>query len=183
MLKKARQRKHGRHPTILSRWYADEEHRKPSSAVGWKEHHIMLCDRIAVEKHIYIATRAERIQNRRRVSTVHTNIARAELHSMITFHPELQSSGLHIFVSLKPLSRPCHVSFFAAPDTDHQHKFSLTHCTHFSCLSDGVTFAHKPYDASTQIPSLTGYEPESVENKAFDTEAIEPIRIKDRKDS
>ena len=28
MLKKARQGKHGRHPTILSRWYADEEYRK-----------------------------------------------------------------------------------------------------------------------------------------------------------
>ena len=63
MLKKARQGKQGRHPTILSRWYADEEHRKPSSAVGWKEHHIMLCDSVAVGKHIFIATRAESIQN------------------------------------------------------------------------------------------------------------------------
>ena len=56
MLKKARQGKHRRHPTILSRWYAQE-------SIGWREHHIMLYDRIAVEKHIYIATRAERIQN------------------------------------------------------------------------------------------------------------------------
>ena len=63
MLKKARQEKHGRHPTILSRWYADEEYRKSLSATGWKEHHIMLYDRIAVERHIYTATRAERIQN------------------------------------------------------------------------------------------------------------------------
>ena len=64
MLKKARQGKHGWHPTILSRWYADEEYRQSMSAIGWKEHHIMLYDRI-VEKHIYIATRAERIQNSR----------------------------------------------------------------------------------------------------------------------
>ena len=63
MLKKARQGKHGRHPTILSRWYGDEEYRKSLSAIGWKEHHIMLYDRIALEKHIYIATRAERIQD------------------------------------------------------------------------------------------------------------------------
>ena len=63
MLKKASQGKHGRHPTILSRWYADEEYRNPLSAAGWKEYHIMLYDRIAVEKHICVATRAERIQN------------------------------------------------------------------------------------------------------------------------
>ena len=63
MLKKARQGKHGSHPTILSRWYAEEDYKKSLSATGWKEHHIMLYDRIAVEKHIYTATRAERIQN------------------------------------------------------------------------------------------------------------------------
>ena len=63
MLKKARQGKHGCHPTILLRWYADEEYRKWLSAIGWKEHQIMLYDRIAVEWHIYIATRAVRIQN------------------------------------------------------------------------------------------------------------------------
>ena len=63
MLKKDRHGKHGRHPTILSRVYADEEHRKSLPAIGRKEHHIMLYDRIAVEKHIYVATRAERTQN------------------------------------------------------------------------------------------------------------------------
>ena len=56
MLKKARQEKHGRHPTILSRWYAEEDYRKSVSATGLKEDHIMLYDRIAVEKHIYTAT-------------------------------------------------------------------------------------------------------------------------------
>ena len=34
---------------------------------------------------------------------------------------------------------------------------------------------------STQIPSLTGYEPKSVENKAFDTEAIEPEDLEPRR--
>ena len=54
ILNKDRQGKHGGHPTILSRWYGDEEHRKSLSAKGWKGHHIMLYDRIALEKHIYI---------------------------------------------------------------------------------------------------------------------------------
>ena len=48
---------------------------------------------------------------------------------------------------LKQLSSTCHVSFLAAPDTDHKHKFSLTHFIHFSYLSDGLTFAHKPCDS------------------------------------
>ena len=34
---------------------------------------------------------------------------------------------------------------------------------------------------STKIPSLTGYEPKSVENKAFDTEAIEPEDLEPRR--
>ena len=33
---------------------------------------------------------------------------------------------------------------------------------------------------STQIPSLTGYEPKSVEIKAIDTEAIEPEDLEPR---
>ena len=61
MLKKARQGMHGGHPTILSRWYNDERYRKSLYDIGWREHHIMFFDRIAVEKHIYIAVRAERI--------------------------------------------------------------------------------------------------------------------------
>ena len=63
MLKKARQKKHGRHPTIISRWYADEEYRKSLWAVEYGEQQIMLFDRIALEKHHYTVTKAERIQN------------------------------------------------------------------------------------------------------------------------
>ena len=63
MLKKARQKKHGRHPTILSRWYASESYRNSLNAIGWREKHKMLYDRIALEKHIYVATRAEKIRN------------------------------------------------------------------------------------------------------------------------
>ena len=61
MLKKARQKKHGSHPTILSRWYASETYRTSLSLIGWKKD-TMLHDRIVLEKHICVATRAERIQ-------------------------------------------------------------------------------------------------------------------------
>ena len=77
---------------------------------------------------------------------------------------ELEGSGLHIFV---PLSSTCHVSFLAAPDTDHKHKFSLTHLIYFSYLSDRLTSTSSmvldpdlPCDVprksgrSTQIPFL-----------------------------
>ena len=63
MLKKARQKKHGRHPTVLSRWYASESYRDSLSEIGWKEKDMMLHDRIALEKHVHVATKAERIQN------------------------------------------------------------------------------------------------------------------------
>ena len=63
MLKKAGQKKHGNHPTISSRWYASETYRTSLSLIGWKEKDIMLYDRFGLEKHIYSATSAERIQN------------------------------------------------------------------------------------------------------------------------
>ena len=62
MLKTAREKKHGRHPTILARWYASESYRTLST-IGWKEKHIMLYDWIALEKHFYVATRVERNQS------------------------------------------------------------------------------------------------------------------------
>ena len=42
ILKKARQGKHGGHPSILLRWYDDERYRKALSDIGWREHHIVL---------------------------------------------------------------------------------------------------------------------------------------------
>ena len=108
---------------------------------------------------------------------------------------ELEGSGLHIFVSLKQLSSTCHVSFLAAPDTDHKHQSSLTHLIYFSYLSDSLTKTHKIFGSrpiftamfqwqsggSTQIPSLTGCEPKSVEIKAVETEAIEPEDLEPRR--
>ena len=59
----ARQPKHGGHPTILERWYADKRYRGSLAEhdIGQKE--IMLYDRIALERHDYTASRAERQQN------------------------------------------------------------------------------------------------------------------------
>ena len=82
------------------------------------------------------------------VNSTPANTARAELHSMITFH-HANSRGsragrlriAHLCVP-KQLSSTCHVSFAAAPDTDHEHKFSLTHITH---LSDDLSNTHKKF--------------------------------------
>ena len=63
MLQKVRQEKHGNHSSILARWHNDFEYRESLSLIGWTEEHIMLYDRIALENHSYVATRAERIQN------------------------------------------------------------------------------------------------------------------------
>ena len=61
MLHKAGQKKHGQHSCILVRWLSDDRYRKSLSDIGWNESDIMLFDRIAVEKHRYVATKAERI--------------------------------------------------------------------------------------------------------------------------
>ena len=73
------------------------------------------------------------------VNSTPTKTARTKLHSMITFH-QANTRGsragrlriAHLRVP-KTLSFTCHVSFFAAPDTDHKHKFSLTHLIY--CLT------------------------------------------------
>ena len=82
-------------------------------------------------------------------STVQSCTAWSHFITRTRVAQELQGSGLHIFVSLKQLSSTCHVSFFAAPDTDHKHKFSLTHLVYFSYLSDSLTSTHKIYPIFT----------------------------------
>ena len=63
MLSKARQPKHGSHPTILARWYAQERYRDSLAKRNIGEKEIMLFDRITLERHDSTATRAERLQN------------------------------------------------------------------------------------------------------------------------
>ena len=62
MLKKARHQKHGRHPTILARLYAQEGYRKSLAEPNFGEKEVMLFDAIALERHDNAVTRAERLQ-------------------------------------------------------------------------------------------------------------------------
>ena len=79
---------------------------------------------------------------------------------------------------------------FAAPDIGHKHKFSLTHFIHFSYLSDGLTFAYKPYDSrpiSHIYPAMFHgrvadqhkfhLEPKLIEAEAIELEDLEPRNI------
>ena len=72
----------------------------------------------------------------RNVNSTPTKTARTELNSMITLHHANTRGSkagrlriAHLCV-LKQLSSTCHVSFLAALDTDHKHKFS--HVPHLS---------------------------------------------------
>ena len=66
MLHKASQEKHGEHSSILARWLSDNRYRKSLSDIGWTKKDIMLFDRIALDNHRYVATRAERSQDAER---------------------------------------------------------------------------------------------------------------------
>ena len=122
------------------------------------------------------------------VNSTPTNTARTELHSMTTsLHANTRGSRAGR-LRIAHLSSTCHVSFLAAPDTDHKHKFPLTFLTY---LSDSITNTHKtlvhdPYvpcevprqsGGSTQIPALTGYEPKTIETNTIETNTIETNSI------
>ena len=70
--------------------------------------------------------------------TTHT-----EQHDHISSREHAWLKIAHLCVP-KQLSSTCHVSFFAASDTDHKHKFSLTY---LSSLSDDLTSSHKAFGA------------------------------------
>ena len=59
MLQKACQPEHGGYKSIRERWHKDCKYRKSLSDIGWTPLH----DRIALETHSYVATRAERSQD------------------------------------------------------------------------------------------------------------------------
>ena len=126
---------------------------------------------------VWVAWRKTYSQPTGSVNSTPTNTARTELHSMITFHHAntrgSRAAKLRI-AHLRVLKNNCHPRVmshsFAAPDTDHKHKFSLTYLTYFSYLSDSLTDTHTrsmvldldiPCDVPrqscgpTQIPSLT----------------------------
>ena len=63
MFKRARHEKHGRHPTILARWYAQERYQDSLAKPNIGEKEVMLFDRIALERHDLSAAKAERLRN------------------------------------------------------------------------------------------------------------------------
>ena len=63
MLRKAKNKKNGNHPTILARWKAQESYRRSLAEHNIGEKEIMLYDQLALENHHYTAAKAERIQN------------------------------------------------------------------------------------------------------------------------
>ena len=88
----------------------------------------------------------------------------------------------------KQLSSTCHVPFLAAPDTIHRHKFSLSLSPIFPTISPTHTrpLVHDEYlpcdvprqsGGSTQIPSLTGYEPKLIETEVIEPEDLEPRKF------
>ena len=88
-----------------------------------------------------------------RVNRTPTQTACTDAHSvsqhilkrMITFHhANTRDSRLRIFVFQNSCQSTCHVSFFAAPDTDHKHKFFLTYLTY---LSDVLSLTPKSFGA------------------------------------
>ena len=115
--------------------------------------------------------------NAKDVNGTPTNTARTELHSMITYHHANTRGSraarlriAHLCV-LNKLSSTCHVSFLAASDTAAQAQvlspiFPTISPTH---TRPSVHDEDLPCDVplqsggSTQIPSLTGYEPNVIE--------------------
>ena len=80
-LKKTHQEKHGGYSSILERWNNDYHYRKLLSDIGWTKEHIMHHDRIVLEKHSHVATRAERIQNsKHRILTLNKEGAQQPLN-------------------------------------------------------------------------------------------------------
>ena len=109
-----------------------------------------------------------------RASTDAHSVSQHTLHRLTTFHHANTRGSragrlriAHLCVP-KQLSSTCHVPFLAAPDTDHKHKFSLTHLPHLSFRQSHqhtqdlwYTIHTYPVEVprqsggSTQIPSLT----------------------------
>ena len=63
ILHKAVQLKYGEHSSVFARWHSDYKYRHSLTRIGWTEQDIMVYDRINLENHSYVATKAERNRN------------------------------------------------------------------------------------------------------------------------
>ena len=103
--------------------------------------------------------------NRREVWTEHPLIQHVQmctvyhhitLHSRFTFH-HVNARGsraewLKPWCAQNSLSSTCYVSFLAAPNTDHQHMFSVTYLSNFSVV---LSFTLKPFWRTIHIYPAT----------------------------
>ena len=132
------------------------------------------------------------------VNSTPTNTARTELHSMITFH-HANTRGSSLRTAHLCPQNSCHprvMSRFLPHLTLTTSTSSLSPISSISPTFPTVSPLHTgpmildPYipcdvarqsGGSTQIPSLTGYEPKSLEINAIDTEAIDPEDLEPRR--
>ena len=143
---------------------------------------------------VSVAWRKNSSQPAAGVNSTPTSTSRTEMHSMITFHHANTRGSraaklriAHLCAILKQLSSTCHVSLLAAL-ANHKHKFSLTYLISLPTISPTHTrpSVHDPYlpcevprqrSGSTQIPSLTRFEPTLIETEAIEPEDIEPNKV------
>ena len=83
MLKKARQGKHGNHPTIFSRWYEQEGHLKSLAEHNIDEKEVMLVDHISLERHDDTANQQDAEQVDERITFDAEKRRRTHLNCMI----------------------------------------------------------------------------------------------------
>ena len=120
--------------SVWDRWQNDQTCRESQVAIGLSDAWVRYLDHIA---HQTACTDAH-------------SVSQHILNRMITFHHANTRGSraarlkiAHLCVP-KQLSSMCHVSFLAAPDTDHKHKFSLNY---FFYLSDNLTNIHNTFGA------------------------------------
>ena len=131
------------------------------------------------------------------VNSTPTSTARAELHSMITFHHANTRGSragrlrvAHLCVP-KQFSSTCCVSFLAAPDSDHKPKFSSTYFTYLyysltnthkivgtrSMFTGRVADQHKSHLSQVTSPNRLRSKPSRPKRSNLETLEPEELRL------
>ena len=93
MLQMLVRQKHGSQSSKLARWNDDYKYRDSSTLVGWTERDVVLHDRIALENHSYVATKA--------------GILRNSTHWILTLNKEGAQQPLHRRLDFAKAKREC----------------------------------------------------------------------------
>ena len=136
MLRKAKKKIH---PTILSKWKADEEYRKSLGLIDIGDKEIMLYDQIALEKHDYTATKAERIRNSKHwvhsINAEGPQLPRKQRPDYAAAKRECQRLQDEYMAETKQLYTPIHPSK-QMRQNPNQH---LEGCEDYDCVVDRKT--------------------------------------------